>query len=310
MKLESCLSGRWQSATDTGRHLVNPATGDEISRADATGFDLGAGLSAQIFADRGARLRVAADTRQANRDACFDTARINSGNTLSDVSVDIDGSIFAFETYARLGAGLGDATRIAEPGQDRSNREPVFFARHVRTSRRRGAVQINALNCPARAMWEKVAQALLAEVPSLVRAATSTALMAARMVCDVIAASVLPEGALSLLCGKAIAPGVRVRGSLAVSRQSNDPDILPRAFAGLAHWNGRAVMMDEEIGKAHSGHANVMANCVHGGPGRVGGGEELGGFRRLLFIHTQRKAVQAGSAALAALVTGTTEASP
>jgi 3,4-dehydroadipyl-CoA semialdehyde dehydrogenase len=46
-----------------------------------------------------------------------------------------------------------------------------------------------------------------------------------------------------------------------------------------------------------SGHGNVMPMSLHGGPGRAGGGEELGGLRALGFYHL-RSAVQASSAAL------------
>jgi 3,4-dehydroadipyl-CoA semialdehyde dehydrogenase len=49
------------------------------------------------------------------------------------------------------------------------------------------------------------------------------------------------------------------------------------------------------VGQIHTGHGNVMPLCVHGGPGRAGGGEELGGLRALDFYHRRCAAVQ-GSA--------------
>jgi 3,4-dehydroadipyl-CoA semialdehyde dehydrogenase len=55
-------------------------------------------------------------------------------------------------------------------------------------------------------------------------------------------------------------------------------------------------MVDETTGRNHTGHAIVMPHCVHGGPGRAGGGEELGGLRGLR-LHMQRSALQ-GSPAL------------
>ena len=69
---------------------------------------------------------------------------------------------------------------------------------------RRGvAIHINAFNFPSWGLWEKAAVSLLAGVPVLAKPASATALLAHAMVRDVIAAKVLPDGALSLLCGGA-----------------------------------------------------------------------------------------------------------
>jgi 3,4-dehydroadipyl-CoA semialdehyde dehydrogenase len=53
-----------------------------------------------------------------------------------------------------------------------------------------------------------------------------------------------------------------------------------------------------DIADIQTGHGNVMPNTLHGGPGRAGGGEELGGIRGLNFYH-QRTGVQASQAAWA-----------
>ena len=58
--------------------------------------------------------------------------------------------------------------------------------------------------------------------------------------------------------------------------------------------------MTPAVGKTHTGHGNVMPMSLHGGPGRAGGGEELGGLRALAFYH-QRSAVQAPADVLAKL---------
>jgi 3,4-dehydroadipyl-CoA semialdehyde dehydrogenase len=54
------------------------------------------------------------------------------------------------------------------------------------------------------------------------------------------------------------------------------------------------------VAQLHTGHGNVMPQSLHGGPGRAGGGEELGGARALEFYH-RRAAVQASTAVLDAL---------
>ena len=69
---------------------------------------------------------------------------------------------------------------------------------------RRGvAIHINAFNFPSWGLWEKAAVSLLAGVPVLAKPASVDRAAGARDGADVIAAKVLPDGALSLLCGGA-----------------------------------------------------------------------------------------------------------
>ena len=56
------------------------------------------------------------------------------------------------------------------------------------------------------------------------------------------------------------------------------------------------------VAKTHTGHGNVMPMSLHGGPGRAGGGAELGGLRALDFYH-RRSAIQASPEVLARLGT-------
>jgi 3,4-dehydroadipyl-CoA semialdehyde dehydrogenase len=85
-------------------------------------------------------------------------------------------------------------------------------------------------------------------------------------------------------------------GSLAASVFSADPDFLSEAAVALGPSHGRLLLVDPSIGDSHTGHGIVMPSCIHGGPGRAGGGEELGALRGLWLYH-QKVAVQ-GSAAL------------
>ena len=94
----------------------------------------------------------------------------------------------------------------------------------------------------------------------------------------------------------AIALANRGGGSLAISLFSNDADFAAQTAVGIAPSHGRLMVVDESVGKNHTGHQYALAHCVHGGPGRAGDGEELGGLRGLRF-YMQRSAVQ-GSPAL------------
>lgn len=92
----------------------------------------------------------------------------------------------------------------------------------------------------------------------------------------------------------------RGRGSLVASLYGSDPQALARMALALAPWHGRVHVVSPEVAAVHTGHGNVMPQSLHGGPGRAGGGEELGGLRALNFYH-RRTAVQASPAVLAAL---------
>jgi 3,4-dehydroadipyl-CoA semialdehyde dehydrogenase len=80
-------------------------------------------------------------------------------------------------------------------------------------------------------------------------------------------------------------------GSLTASVFTGDGAFAAEAALGLGANHGRVLVVDESIAKSQTGHGIVMPMCVHGGPGRAGGGEELGGLRGLRFYH-QRLAVQ------------------
>jgi 3,4-dehydroadipyl-CoA semialdehyde dehydrogenase len=89
-------------------------------------------------------------------------------------------------------------------------------------------------------------------------------------------------------------------GSLVVSLYGSDLAALSGAALELADGHGRVHVVSPEVAAVQTGHGNVMPQSLHGGPGRAGGGEELGGLRALNFYH-RRTAVQASAAVLAAL---------
>ena len=63
-------------------------------------------------------------------------------------------------------------------------------------------------------------------------------------------------------------------------------DLLARPLAQrMGDSFGRIMVVDSSVNTQHTGHGNVMPNCLHGGPGRAGGGEELAGLRALLLYH-------------------------
>jgi 3,4-dehydroadipyl-CoA semialdehyde dehydrogenase len=90
----------------------------------------------------------------------------------------------------------------------------------------------------------------------------------------------------------------RGQGSLVASLYGADADALASAALELADSHGRVHVISPDVAALHTGHGNVMPQSLHGGPGRAGGGEELGGARALNFYH-RRSALQASTTVLA-----------
>ena len=89
-------------------------------------------------------------------------------------------------------------------------------------------------------------------------------------------------------------------GSLVTSVATADPAVAATLLARTAAYNGRLLFLDRDDARTSTGHGAPVPHLVHGGPGRAGGGEELGGIRAVLH-HMQRTAVQGSPAMLTAL---------
>ena len=91
-------------------------------------------------------------------------------------------------------------------------------------------------------------------------------------------------------------------GSLAGSAFTADDQVAARLVLGLAPFHGRIVVINRNCAKESTGHGSPLPHLVHGGPGRAGGGEEMGGIRGVMH-YMQRTAVQ-GTPDVIAAVTG------
>ncbi|WP_018238102.1 phenylacetic acid degradation bifunctional protein PaaZ [Ensifer sp. BR816] len=94
----------------------------------------------------------------------------------------------------------------------------------------------------------------------------------------------------------------RGKGSLVSSVFTNDPAFAEAVVLGMAPFHGRVLIGNRTTAKSSTGHGSPLPGLVHGGPGRAGGGEELGGIRGVKH-YMQRTAVQA-SPTMLATVTG------
>ena len=99
--------------------------------------------------------------------------------------------------------------------------------------------------------------------------------------------TVMPYGSLE----EAVELAKRGRGSLCGSVFTADDGVTREVVLGTAAWHGRIVLLNRWCAKESTGHGSPLPHLIHGGPGRAGGGEEMGGVRGVLH-YMQRCAVQ------------------
>jgi oxepin-CoA hydrolase / 3-oxo-5,6-dehydrosuberyl-CoA semialdehyde dehydrogenase len=210
--LASYVAGAWYTAPDEGSVLVDAATGDAVARISSTGLDTramvdharrvgGPALRAMTFQTRAAALKDLATYLDGNK-ATYHELSLATGATRRDGAGDIEGGIgtsFVFSSRARR--DLPEGNLLVDGDVEPIGKGGTFAGRHVYTPLPGVAVQINAFNFPVWGMLEKLAPAVLAGVPSIVKPASQTAFLTAAVVRDIIASGALPEGSVQLVCG-------------------------------------------------------------------------------------------------------------
>ncbi len=98
----------------------------------------------------------------------------------------------------------------------------------------------------------------------------------------------------------AVALAKRGGGSLVASVVTHDPNVASELALGIAAYHGRIYVNDRDSMAESTGHGSPLPHMVHGGPGRAGGGEELGGIRGVMH-YMQRTAVQGSPRMLSAI---------
>lgn len=101
---------------------------------------------------------------------------------------------------------------------------------------------------------------------------------------------------------EAVDLAARGQGSLVATVVTADSEIAGKLVLGLAPYHGRLLVLNQASAAESTGHGSPMPQLVHGGPGRAGGGQELGGIRGVLF-YMQRVALQ-GNPEVMARITG------
>jgi oxepin-CoA hydrolase/3-oxo-5,6-dehydrosuberyl-CoA semialdehyde dehydrogenase len=212
MLLRSYVNGSWHAPSDEGQPLLDAATGEEVARVSSQGIDMaatlehgrrvgGPALRELTFHQRAALLKALGSHLREQRDELY-ALSARTGATLGDSKFDVDGGIGVLLGYAsKAKRELPNDTVYVEGPVEPLSRGGTFAGQHVLTSRRGVAVQINAFNFPVWGPLEKLAPAFLAGVPSIVKPASATAYLTARMVELAIESGLLPEGSVQLICG-------------------------------------------------------------------------------------------------------------
>ncbi len=99
----------------------------------------------------------------------------------------------------------------------------------------------------------------------------------------------------------AIALANRGKGSLVMSVFTYDTEFARDVVLGSGAYHGRIALIDRDSAEESTGHGSPMPHMIHGGPGRAGGGEEMGGIRGVTH-YMQRSALQGNPRVLSAIV--------
>jgi oxepin-CoA hydrolase/3-oxo-5,6-dehydrosuberyl-CoA semialdehyde dehydrogenase len=290
--LASYVLGGFQEGQGSQETLRNPATEEPLARAGSGGIDRravleyarsrgGPALRSLGFAERGALLKAICDAIQAQREELIELAVQNGGNTRSDAKFDIDGATFTLSSYAELGKGLGDARWLVDGEGVALSRSPRFFGQHVAVPRHGVALHVNAFNFPAWGLAEKAATALLAGMPVVSKPATSSALVAQRIMELLVEKRILPEGALQMLVGPV--------GDLL--QHASGQDVI--AFTGSGATGEKIRALPNVI--AHSVRVNVEADSLNAailGPDGEAGSEIYDYFLKDVLRDMTQKAGQ------------------
>ncbi|MDX3588517.1 phenylacetic acid degradation bifunctional protein PaaZ [Streptomyces europaeiscabiei] len=215
MLLESYLQDIWVTPSAAGSNAVDvhdAVTGRTVCRVSSQGLDLagafdharrvgGTALRALTFHQRADLLDALATAVRARREELY-ALSIRAGATLNDARYDVDGGIRVLRDYAaRARTELPDSPHLVEGPAERLARGEDFLGVHLVSPSPGLMLQVNAFNFPVWAPLEKLAQALLAGMPSVVKPATPTAYLTEHLVRIVTDAAVLPPGALQMVVG-------------------------------------------------------------------------------------------------------------
>ncbi|YCI05234.1 phenylacetic acid degradation bifunctional protein PaaZ [Ensifer sp. D2-11] len=211
-RLESYIAGAWMRGSKDGVTLCDAATGAPVALVDSSGIDFAAALAygrekggpalrRMSFHERAMMLKALAQALMESKEE-FYALSTATGATRPDSWIDIEGGIGTLFSYASKGRReLPNSHVLLDGDVEALSRDGTFSAQHILTPLQGIAVHINAFNFPCWGMLEKLAPALLAGMPAIVKPASQTAYLAELVVRRIVDTGLLPDGALQLVCG-------------------------------------------------------------------------------------------------------------
>ncbi len=210
--LESYVEGRWYRPTSGGVEVRDASTGEPVAAVSSDGIDMaavldharsvgGPALRVLTFQQRAGLLKALAAHLGERKEELYALSAA-AGATRKDAWGDVDGGIGTLAVYAgRARRELPDTTFLLDGDAEPLAKDGSFAVQHVQVPLQGAAILINAFNFPVWGMLEKLAPAILAGVPVVVKPATPTAYVAEACFREIVASGILPEGSAQLLCG-------------------------------------------------------------------------------------------------------------
>jgi oxepin-CoA hydrolase/3-oxo-5,6-dehydrosuberyl-CoA semialdehyde dehydrogenase len=209
----SYIAGRWIGPSVSAAQIKSPVTGEPIATAGSEGIDFGAAmgwatgkggpaLRAMNIHDRARMVKSLALLLQERKEELYALNPL-TGATRKDGWIDIDGGIMTALTMAsKARREMPDGDLYLDGPVERLSRDGTFLGRHIAVPMRGVAVQINAFNFPVWGMLEKLAPALLAGMPVIVKPATQTSYLTEAAFRMIVESGLLPEGVAQLVVGR------------------------------------------------------------------------------------------------------------
>lgn len=250
MNVQSYANGQWAEEGNEVE-LDSAVTGDPIATLVEADLDYegmceyargvgGSNLRELSIHDRAFRIKFMAKYLLERKEKYYEIST-HTGATRRDSWIDIEGGILtAFGISSKSRRELSDKPWHVEGGQERLSREGSFVGQHVCVPRRGVAVHINAFNFPVWGMLEKMAPAIIAGMPVIVKPSPVGSYLACEVFRDILESGYLPEGAAQFIA--ADKPGDLLD-------HLNSQDVV--AFTGSA-----------ETGRKLKAHPNIVANSV------------------------------------------------
>jgi len=213
LKPESYACGQWIAPGADAQTIIGPVSAQPIAQAGGAALDFGAmldwarahggpALRAMTFHQRAKMLKALAGYLDARKEELYAINPL-TGATRRDGWVDIDGGIGTMFLFAAKGRReMPDGHVYIDGEVEQLGRKGGFLGQHIAVPLQGAAVHINAFNFPVWGMLEKLAPALLAGVPCIVKPATQTCYLTEACFRMIIGSGLLPDGAVQLVIGR------------------------------------------------------------------------------------------------------------